>query len=136
MKNKKLIIIFIAVFCSAKLYSQIDSAKVQVDLIIANKNKYIGKPISILFSDIKYPYFLTWPRKAGNKRAGVSTYYEDEIHFVIQDTFPLYMLKFKLQNKCLINLDNLRNLSYEAMSNRIKYVLKKQIIVSLDSLVL
>lgn len=112
--------------------SQIDSAKLTVYSIMEHRNKYIGKSMSVLLKDIKYPYYFKLPRKAGSRRLGISYYYEDDIELQLQDTFPSYTLTFKLNNKFPVNLKDLWELDNTNMSNRIKYLLRKQIIVSLN----
>lgn len=113
-------------------YAQIDSAKRVIDSIILHKSKYIGKPMSVLLKDINYPYYFKIPRKAGSRRFGTSYYYEDDIELELQDTFPSYTLIFKLNNKFPVDLKELWALDNTKMSNRIKYLLRKQIIVLLD----
>jgi hypothetical protein len=138
MKNiNKTIILIVILAITSKVQSQsipvIDSAKKTISYIMANKTKYIGKPMSVLFKDIKYPYNIPRPKLAGNHIGGISYFFKDEIWFDIQDTFPFYKLEFQFQNKFQINLDTLKNVDYIERTKRIKYMLRKQILVSIDS---
>jgi hypothetical protein len=82
-KNSKAQVIDSSWYTIDSTYSHTDSINIQlIDTILANKNSYIGYPMSKFYNAIYHPIRFSSPDNIGNSRAYGTAYYQDFILYL------------------------------------------------------
>lgn len=112
-------------------FGQSDPNKDTYDSIRINKSKYIGQPLSVLFSDIKVLISFSDPDNMGSLKKG-SAYYKHFSIYLSTATTPLYDISIEINSEVTISREDvIESRRNKTLERKLKVLLKNKIVTDL-----